>query len=84
MARVISDMLVDEVLVRSKSNKALNLVNKISLFYYNLVPIVCTINGLLTLAGSTWLLRIKIFWFVKKMFWCYRFICWTWMWRRKK
>jgi hypothetical protein len=69
VAHVVSNMLVnEEVLVRRKLDKAFNLVNKVLLLCYNLVPVVCTISGLLALAGSTWLLRTKIFWFVKKMF----------------
>jgi hypothetical protein len=85
VACVVSNMLVDdEVLVKSKSNKAFNLVNKVSILCYNLVHVMCTISGLLTLVGSTWLLRIKIFWFVKKMFWCYKIISWTQMWRIKE
>jgi hypothetical protein len=50
MACVVSNMLVDdEVLVRSKSNKAFNLVNKVSVLCYNLVPVMCTISGLLAI-----------------------------------
>jgi hypothetical protein len=68
VAHVVFNMLVDdEILVRSKLDKAFNLVNKILLLCYNLVLVVCTINGLLALVGFTWLLEIKIFWFVKKM-----------------
>jgi hypothetical protein len=69
VACVVSNMLVDdEILVRSKSNKAFDLVNKVLVLCYNLIPVMCMINGLLALARSTWLLRIKIFWFVKKFF----------------
>jgi hypothetical protein len=57
VAHAVSDMLVDyEVLVKTKSDKALNLVNKV-LSLWIFVPIVCIIGHFLALAGSTWLLR---------------------------
>jgi hypothetical protein len=57
VAHAVSDMLVDyDVLVKAKSDKALNLVNKV-LSLWIFVPIVCIIGHFLALAGSTWLLR---------------------------